>query len=613
MDKVIKEEFDLPLHFTGDYLKHDTDGWGDPTIFVLDPSSPLDLIDLWNIRQFEDQVLAVDIAWLREAKEFITEVVKLNHRPLPGNPHGVMITTTVQFARSISEDRAKSATAGAGLNSLAHEWSFKLWYDAIWSPYRNDLVARPQRTRVWAATSDLELALEDEDGVDLRCRFRSLSPDFAPTYSDGTARWVNVLDFKNYGMNDTLALTLPLTFFDNGRSSLRIGEATIISREGFVLPQHFKDQAEYFRLLTGQEAIIDWLKSQGVEAEVSDPGQIANQILDSTKGFWGVGLLADRDTIMLLDEMSKSVRKYADGKLLEEFPDRSIDVKRWKDLAKKRASGMFGHRVSLDAFIKANVLRLGLVLQCTNCRKRNWFGIENLRQQLTCERCLKIYEFPQGSLHFERTPWQYRVIGPYSVPNFAEGAYATVLALSTIAKGLSGDRANITYSTGLHFKIADATPFEVDFTFWYQRRRILGLQEEPLLAFGEAKSFATQSFKPEDVERMRKLADKFPGAFLIFALLKDALSDAEKAEIGQFAVWGRERLGNGKPRAPVIVLTGIELFSAWNVRHTWKGLGGEWAKFAERTRVSLDDLWSLAEITQQLYLGLLTCPQFPFT
>ncbi|MFY9561063.1 MAG: hypothetical protein WAQ52_12590 [Terriglobales bacterium] len=601
--KVIKEGFELPLHFTRKYLKRDPDGWSEPTIFVVDPSSTLDLIDLWNIRQFHPQILAVDVAWLQEAKEFIAEFVKLNHRPLPGNPHGVMIHTTIQFGRSISEDHANEAVADSGLTALPDApWSFKLWYDSIWQADRSDLIARPRRALVSAATNDLELSV-DEDGPDLGCRFRSLAPEFAPTYGDGAARWVNVLEFNNYGTNDTLALTMPLTLTDEGRCGLRIGEATIISREGFVLPQHFKEQGEYFRLLTGQKAVIDWLKTQGVDAQASDPGRIADQILASLKGFWGARLIADRETIMLLDEMSKSVRKYVDGKL-EEFPDRSIDVKRWKDLVHRRANATFGRRVSLDAFIKAKVLRLGLVLECTNCRKTNWFGIGTFRELLTCERCLNVYDFPQGTLNFDRTPWQYRVVGPYSVPNYAQGAYAIVLALTAFAKGLGSDQANISYATSLDFKIGDANPFEVDFTFWYQRKRILDLQEEPVLVFGEAKSFAVESFKQDDIERMWKLAKKFPGAFLVFATLKDSLTDVEKAEISRLATWGRERLRDGRPRAPVIVLASTELFSTWNIEHTWKDLGDRHAKFVQPASVRLDNLWTLAEITQQLYLGL---------
>jgi hypothetical protein len=103
---------------------------------------------------------------------------------------------------------------------------------------------------------------------------------------------------------------------------------------------------------------------------------------------------------------------------------------------------------------------------------------------------------------------------------------------------------------------------------------------------------------------MRKLAEKFPGAFLVFATLKDALSDAEKAEIGQLATWGRERLADRRSRAPVIVLTGLELFSSWHINESWKTHGGQHAKFVEPASVCLDNLWTLAEFTQQLYLGL---------
>jgi hypothetical protein len=111
--KVIKERFEVPLHFTREHLKRDPDGWSEPTLFVFDPSSPLDLIDLWNIRQFHPQVLPVNIAWMQDAKEFVKEFVKANHRPLPLNPHGVMIMTNIQFGRSISEDQAKAVIENA--------------------------------------------------------------------------------------------------------------------------------------------------------------------------------------------------------------------------------------------------------------------------------------------------------------------------------------------------------------------------------------------------------------------------------------------------------------------------------------------------------------------
>lgn len=612
--RVIKEGFRLPLSFTMEELKRDHDRWSEPTLFVVDPASTLDLIDLWNIRQFHSQILAVNLDWFQEAQAFLTELVRANHRPLPGNPNGVMVQTTIQFGRSVAAqdrekafERARAIVAETGISKLADaSWSPKVSYDRIWTAARGDSVHRPQHAQVSAASSDLELTIS-EDGPNLSCLFMNLSPEFGSAYgASGSAQWVNVLKFRSYGAYDTLALTLPSSFTDESSRGMRLGEATIISREGFVFPQQYEHHREYIRLLTGQEALVDWLKHRGVEAEASDPGRIAEQVLSSLNGFWGTYLIADRDTIKLLDEMAKSVRKFADGKV-EEFPDRSIDVERWKGLVHRRANARHGGGVTLDAFIKANVFRLGLVLACTNCRKKNWFGVENLREQLTCERCLKKYAFPQGSLNFQQTPWHYRVVGPYSVPNFAEGAYSTVLALSVFARRLGSHTTSLSYATGLdfkNFKIGDDKPFEVDFTFWYQRQRMFGLEEEPALVFGEAKSFAAESFTQDDFSRMQKLADSFPAAFLVFATLKGELSATERTEIGRIAMWGRERLPDGRPRAPVIVLTSLELFCTWRLEQAWKDAGGDRAKLVQSRSVRLDNLWTLAELTQQIYLGL---------
>jgi hypothetical protein len=421
--------------------------------------------------------------------------------------------------------------------------------------------------------------------------------------ADAAARWVNVLKIgTQYGSNDNIAHALPTSFGDGKAPHLRMGEPTIFSREGFVLPQKYKLHREYFRLMTGKDALIDWLGRHGVKAEPSDPGRIVDQVLTSLEGFWGSHLIVDAGTLKLLDDMSKSVKRHADG-TEEEFPGRSVEAKRWKGLVDRRNQGGLPH-VSLDGFVKANILRLGLVLKCPNCQKKNWYGIDGLELSVVCERCLSQFDFPQGSLDFTQTPWHYRVVGPFSVPNFAEGAYATVLALRAFAHGFGTQETKLTYATGLNFNIDGELAGEVDFTFWYQRKRMFDIEEEPTLVFGEAKSFGSEAFKENDVSRMRKLADKFPGAVFVFATLKDALSDGEKALIGPLASWGRENLPDHRPRAPVIVLTGIELFARWHIEEAWKEHGGMHANFAAPMHQYLDNLTTLANLTQQLYLGL---------
>jgi hypothetical protein len=185
------------------------------------------------------------------------------------------------------------------------------------------------------------------------------------------------------------------------------------------------------------------------------------------------------------------VRRHADG-TIEEFEDRAIDVDRWKALVYRRTNAGPYRWISLDAFVKANVLKLGLSVTCPSCLKKNWVGLSAMSEQLMCERCLKPFAFPQGTLDFEHSPWRYRVVGPFSIPGFADGAYATVLALRAFADMVTFGDADLTYATGLHFAGVCPSPFEVDFTCWYRRRTIVGRNEEPVLVFGEAKSFAAE-------------------------------------------------------------------------------------------------------------------------
>jgi hypothetical protein len=190
------------------------------------------------------------------------------------------------------------------------------------------------------------------------------------------------------------------------------------------------------------------------------------------------------------------------------------------------------------------------------------------------------------------------------VPDYAGGAYATVLALRTLATMLSGGDVELTYSSGLEL-VSDAIPkMEVDFAGWYRRRRLFGRHDEPDLFFGEAKSFGSECFKQADVDRMAQLATSFPEAFIIFAMLKDDLSEKEKSSIGQLALRLRELPEGRQGQSKIIVLTGVELFADWRIEHTWEKIGGKHAEFAKSRHGHLDYLQTLADVTQQLYLNL---------
>ncbi len=238
--QILQEGFRFPLYFTRHQLKRDypSAGKDGPTLFVVDPDNPLDLIDFWNIRLYQPSVMPLSTRWLHQSQEFIAHFLKDGYRPLPGNSYGVMITPTIQFARSISKERAATLVDVAGLHAIEGcEWHFKLWYDRIWDDHTSDLVAQSEPVRVTASEADHELPITGEP--ELSIRFPDLSPDFVPQYERGSARWVNVLQLKSYGNDDRLALAFPSTFDERKSRRFRLGDASFISREGFVLPQRY--------------------------------------------------------------------------------------------------------------------------------------------------------------------------------------------------------------------------------------------------------------------------------------------------------------------------------------------------------------------------------------
>jgi hypothetical protein len=353
--------------------------------------------------------------------------------------------------------------------------------------------------------------------------------------------------------------------------------------------------------MSQQQAVIGWLKSRGIEASPSSSGRNAEQVLRSVKGTSGANLLADEATVKLLEKMAKTIQRETDG-MTAQYPDRTASIAEWKEVLGRRSKALFS-RAELKDFTESNVMRVGLSLACPHCSKDNWYSLGEIDYEITCERCLDKFSFPQAGIKFNEGDWRYRVLGPFSVPDFADGAYATVLTLRLFNKTLNASRTPTAFSTGLNI-VHGTLKFEVDFVGWYSEGEKFWIDPSPVIVFGETKSFGTEVFKERDVQRLKSMAEAIPGSYVVFSAMKKQLSDGEKKRIKKLADWGRAPQKNGEPRAMVIVLTGTELFADHHLKQTWQEAGGAHAAMVNHPSVHLDDLWTLADITQQLYLGM---------
>ena len=214
-----------------------------------------------------------------------------------------------------------------------------------------------------------------------------------------------------------------------------------------------------------------------------------------------------------------------------------------------------------------------------------------LSEELDCPKCLN--NFPAaGNIDQGRGGWFYRTAGPFSVPNYADGAFSVLLTMEALAGRMASSRRS-TSVPSFEATAPDKVDLEADLAmFW--REVNYGEDTEGLL-FGECKSYGL--FKTKDFQRMRYLAETFPGAVLVFSTLRESLTKEEVAALTRLAKFGRKYWKAERPMNPVLILTGTELL-------TWERPPRCWKEEQQKRFQNVYTLMELCNATQQIYLGL---------
>ena len=314
-------------------------------------------------------------------------------------------------------------------------------------------------------------------------------------------------------------------------------------------------------------------------------------------GFWGVGRIANAGIVKLLNEMSRKSLT------------RSVHYAEFRQKIKDALGKSIWRKREFETLVERNAVELGLELKCSKCGSWNWHSVKQLDYSLTCDLCLQRFDFPITNPESSQyCKWAYRVIGPFALPDYAKGGYASALAIRFFSDVIGKtDRVDVTWSSGQELTLPVGKKLESDFILWYQRKQMFGTDYPTEIVFGEAKSFGKDAFKDDDVKNVKLLAEAFPGAVLVFATMKEAseFSTEEISRLRKLADWGREYdKEKDQTRAPVIVLTGTELFAPHSLADSWKEKGGKHAQLISPGWIRVDNLRVLADLTQQLYLSM---------
>ena len=603
---VFDKDAITPLRLTRYGLDTQRYWYHDLVIFVFDPKKSTDLIDLWNLRLEPHPVLRIPLDWLVDLADPIKKRILAGHRPVKGASRGVMHRTTIEFSRSIGEERAKELVKELKWLPVG-SFSIKLWRTPIWMETTNHHVHRQKRLEVTHKEHQTSLIVKENTsgrGKTLTTQLEVLEPDFAARFGGRYDRWVNVVRISYTGLSDKIGTVFPFNTFDRRWPRLGMGGDRIaIGSEGWVFRQRFKNVDRTIWLPTREEAVIGSLKERGIEASLSEPGFIAQQMLEQLGSVWGAHLLADLETLQLLNSMAGGVRvRINDADTVEEtFERRTAPVKTWVDLISRRQENHSLREINLSNFTDRNVIRLGLETDCPHCRGKNWHSLSSTDYSLTCERCLNKYTFPQASLLTNNKNWHYRVVGPFSVPDYCRGAYSALLTLRLIKTFSGASFDEMTFSTALNLKF-DGGDVELDFVAW-RRKEGWDVSTAPDLVIGEAKSLGRGDLiKPKDLMRLKLVGEKLPGSIIVLSVLRDHFTANEKDILRPFVKWARRPDVRGEPSNPVVLLTSHELFMDHFVTETWKKLGEPYKSFTDHHYT--ETVKAFAEATQRIYLGL---------
>jgi len=559
-------------------------------VFFLDATKIEDIVDLWNLRALGKPVIAVpkQLTNNPHLNELVIGFVKEHRRHWPHNPKVCDRASFVRarncsmeemqaYATSLKIEREPDDPSSDGFLSLQH------WYPRVWDEWARD--------KDGAAPDDLDGGKSESvdigDTNELQFRIPSVLPSFAQPHGyHGEPRCANEISFRFYGKREYLAEVFPKAA---GKNFLRaISELGSVSewragRNGLVKLVKYEFTSTR-SVPTAEEVFFAWLSDLGWSPRLSPPGMLARQLYRKTGGY--PGTLADEKMLGLLEHMNGGTVRRDGTPTDENVVNQERDLEIGEVKSRLRRDFLEGRLH--DSLVSMGAFKMGLRVRCTECQRQSWFPLESIRDMFTCPKCLTT--FPAiGNLGDSK--WCYKTAGPFSLPRYAEGAYAVLLSLQ-----LFGDhklRIRVTPVMSFAAAAPGKKELEADFAMFWQQS-IFGEETNGLL-FGECKSYG--SFEKQDYDRMRYLAKLFPGAVLVFSTLRKMLSPTEIAEIGKIAKAGRKYWKAERPLNAVLILTGTELFRDVAPPYCWDDT-------TKKRFEHVHGLFDLCDATQQLYLNL---------
>jgi hypothetical protein len=582
--------YELRIDYTK-HIAHERD-----VIFLLDPTSFIDIVDYINLKAAGYTVIPILRSLLKsiQAKKLCLEFIEDEAWVHKDNPHATH-SITMQRSRTVTEEELKAFYEFIDPPKFqGQDWPkcfMRLDLPDFWSRWDQEK-GHVSCASITAGQKEVSSITDDRS-----IRLKAIAPSFISGRlpKPYNSRFTNDIAVATYtSSKETFEADI---YPSNSEEVVRAAglfrmDEWLIKDSGITKLCRGENELIFFDVQNAKEIFLSWLKSEGWEAEISDAGKVAYQMLKHLGGPWGIIFLQGKKLIKFL--VGKNDEEEAEDR---PQPLSGIDSHAFQSKVKEAYNDhhvLWGEDKFIKGFFEHNIFQLGTALQCDICARRSWHPIDSLNYTIKCPHCLNTFEVPSHDPDSIR--WSYKTIGPFSAAGKAAGAYCVLLTAKFFEQDAGSNNAT---TTALSFEAEkDGLKLEADLGLFYREGSYFNRSTE--LIFCECKTY--RGFTKKDIAKMRDIAREFPGSILVFATLNDDLTATEKKLIKPFVNTCNKYYERDRPKNPVMVLTSNELFSYIPPPYCWKDKGGKHKPFAENSHIH--GLLDICQATQKIYLGI---------
>lgn len=368
-----------------------------PTIFIMDATDPVDLIDFWNLRAIGWNVFPAPI---RGVGDLITACNSYINRPHSSSVLGEPISVHVTIIKSkhVAEtdyqrfaNRLDGATSGRLRRGA---------YPRFWDSFGRK-VDSLQRCVITA--EHIENTVPCQQG---RISFQIGTPSCAPPYRLAHhPGWASIIHVQGTQAGQEVAEVIPSELGDLSEMLTDFKDRNLFAgNEGIVLLSSSGPQ--FWNLPTRFSVISRTFDKSGRSTRLSGAGKIAAQVIRQLGGPGGSNLIRNADLMRKLNELAKG--QVESGSMAESQAEkptlrrRSLSFRELRGLVMRISDNdKLRADYHLQALLRSNILKLGVELSCPNCTQRNWYPLGKFGNNATAFGVLHNFHFP-SAIHPKR-------------------------------------------------------------------------------------------------------------------------------------------------------------------------------------------------------------------